>query len=55
MKYTEKYFEDFEKLFTTNNDIFSLKNKSIFLTGSTGLIGSTIADYLLYLNKFLSL
>ena len=51
MKYTDNYFADFEKLYTNNNDLNQLKNKTIFITGSTGLIGSALTDYLLFLNK----
>lgn len=51
MIYNEKYLQDLSKTFKNNQDILKLNNKSIFITGATGLIGSTIADYLIYLNK----
>lgn len=55
MKYTDSYEKDLELLYSNNKGIVSLKNKSIFITGATGLIGSTIADYILFLNKTKSL
>ena len=51
MQYNTNYFNDLNKIFINNNDVILLKNKSVFITGSTGLIGSSIADYLLFLNK----
>ncbi len=51
MNYNESYFEDIKTVISKNPDIINLKNKSIFITGASGLIGSTIADYILYLNK----
>ena len=51
MIYNEYYFEDLNIIYNNNIEISDLKNKSIFITGATGLIGSALIDYLLYLNK----
>ena len=55
MKYNTGYEKDLELVYSNNQDVNSLKDKSIFITGASGLIGSTIADYILFLNKTKSL
>lgn len=51
MKYSEDYFDGIKKAISLNPIIYELKNSSIFVTGATGLICSTVCDFLLYLNK----
>lgn len=41
--------EDFNTLFETY-DFSSLKNKSVFITGATGLLGSQLLEFLVFLN-----
>lgn len=51
MKYNKSYFEDLEYRFVNDKTFIQLNNKSIFITGATGLIGSALADYLLYIKN----
>lgn len=50
MKYTNQYFQDLESIQNCIPDIGRLRNKSIFITGANGLIGSTVIDFLIHLN-----
>lgn len=45
------YLEDIESVLKINTDFLKLKNKSILITGATGLIGTVLVDMLLFLNK----
>lgn len=45
----EIYLNDIKKIITKDFD--ELKNKTVFITGSSGLIGSFLVDTLMYLNK----
>lgn len=51
MQYNKSYYEDLKYLFSNDKNVFLLNGKSIFITGATGLIGSALADYLLYMKK----
>ena len=46
----EKYFNDIKKYYS-NIDLAFLKNKSILITGATGLIGSYMIDLIMLYNK----
>ena len=48
---SELYLADLNKIHSVIKNIEELNNKSIFITGSTGLIGSAIVDYLIYIIK----
>lgn len=50
MQYTDQYFKDLESMQSCIPDIEELRNKQILITGANGLIGSTIADFLMHLN-----
>ena len=43
------YVEDIRKIYT--KDFSLLSNKSVFITGASGLIGSCIVDILMFLNQ----
>ncbi len=45
------YLEDIESVLTIESDFSRLKNKSILITGATGLIGTILVDMLLFLDK----
>ena len=45
------YIEDLENTINNIKDIDKLKNKTIFVFGSNGLVGSFIIDMIMYLNK----
>lgn len=45
------YIEDIENTIKQVKDIETLKNKSLFITGANGLIGSFIIDTIMYLNN----
>lgn len=45
------YIEDIENTINNINNINELKNKTIFITGASGLIGSFIVDMCMYLNN----
>ncbi|MGQ7685858.1 NAD-dependent epimerase/dehydratase family protein [Streptococcus suis] len=47
-----RYCQDIEKSMGSILSIKKLKNQSILITGSTGLIGSAIVDQLIWLNKY---
>lgn len=46
------YIEDIRKIYT--KDFSLLSNKSVFITGASGLIGSCIVDILMFLNQELN-
>ena len=48
---SELYLADLNKIHSVIKNIEELNNKSIFITGATGLIGSAIVDYLIYIIK----
>ncbi len=52
MKYTKIYLDDLKKTKENIKNLESIKNSSILVTGSTGMIGSAIVDFLLFLNVF---
>lgn len=47
--------EDVESILLQNSDFSLLKNKTILITGATGLIGSVLSDMLCFLNEHFSL
>ena len=47
--------EDVESILLQNSDFSLLKNKTILITGATGLIGSILTDMFCFLNERLSL
>lgn len=51
MIYSKKYYDSFEKIIPQISNIELLKNKKILITGVTGMIGSAIVDFLLFLNN----
>lgn len=51
MKYTSEYWNSIEKNINVIKNVERLKNKSILITGSTGLICSCVIDLLIYLNS----
>ncbi len=51
MIYSKQYFEAINKIFDRIPNLNKLKNSSILITGAGGLIGSAIADFLLYINS----
>lgn len=50
MKYTKEYYDAIEKVLKNVPNVEQLKNKSIVVTGATGLICSVVADLLMNLN-----
>lgn len=50
MIYSEIYKKSIEQT-VKDFDLFMLREKKIIVTGATGLIGSTLIDFLLYLNE----
>lgn len=50
MKYSKTYFDDLESISRIINKFELLNNTRILVIGSTGLIGSAIVDFLMYLN-----
>lgn len=51
----KKYLSALESVINTNLDYNKLNNKSILVTGSTGLIGKALVDYILLLSDKLNL
>lgn len=45
------YIEDIESVLEIESDFSKFKDKSILITGATGLIGTVLVDMLLFLNK----
>lgn len=48
-------FEDFNKLLDTTSDLNRFNNKSILITGATGLVGSILTRFFLYSNEKVNL
>lgn len=44
--------EDFKYIIKNNKKLYSLKNSEILVTGATGLVGSLLVKFFLYLNKY---
>lgn len=51
MKYTDKYWEDVKRVTETIPNYESLFGKKILITGGTGMICSSVAEILFYLNR----
>ena len=51
MKYTEEYLSDIKSVIENIPGAEELKGKEVLITGATGLIGSSVADILLTMNK----
>lgn len=51
MKYTFDYWQDIEEIIHNIPSISKIYNKSIIITGCTGMICSAIADVIFYLNQ----
>ena len=51
MKFTDDYLQDIKKALSCIPCFENLYEKSFFITGATGMIGSAIVDTLLVLNK----
>ena len=51
MKFTEKYWTDIERVVAQITDIEGLFGRSFLLTGTNGMIVSSVADVLLWLNE----
>lgn len=50
MEENKLYIEDLKNTIRSTNNIEELRNKTIFITGANGLIGSFIIDVIMYLN-----
>ena len=48
------YIEDLKNCITLTKDIETLKNKTIFITGANGLVGTFLVDLIMYLNENLN-
>ena len=46
----DKYIQEINSRVLSNITVTELKNKTVLITGANGLIGSAVADFLLYLN-----
>lgn len=53
MQYSNVYFESIRDSLESVSNYKELNGQKIFVTGSTGLIGSAIVDTLIYLNEYL--
>ena len=51
MRYCDMYFDDIKRVAKVLPGISELRGKSIFITGASGLIGSSVCDLLLFLNR----
>src|SRR5699024_10595141 len=51
---SEQYRSDIEKVVNHLKFLSDLRESTILITGSTGLIGSTIVDLLTYMNEYLN-
>lgn len=54
IRYCEAYWKDIAKVISAIPNVDKLHDQSIFITGATGMICSTIVEILLWLNKFKS-
>lgn len=52
IKYCEEYWNDIAKVASLIPQVDKLRNQSIFITGATGMICSTIVEIFLLLNKY---
>lgn len=50
MTYSDEYWEDIDEVLKVNS-FDAIKNKSVLVTGASGLIGSSVTDILFHLNK----
>ena len=55
IKNNKLYKEDIEQILQQNSDWSKLKNKTILISGATGLIGTPLVDMLILLNQKYSL
>ena len=51
INYCDEYWDDINKAIGSIPMVSELKGKTIMITGATGLIGSSVADMLFYLNN----
>ncbi|MBE5865483.1 MAG: NAD-dependent epimerase/dehydratase family protein [Lachnospiraceae bacterium] len=51
MRYKEEYWIDVKRVIQCIPKIENLRNAKLLITGATGMIGSSVADILFYLNK----
>ncbi|MDO4169119.1 MAG: NAD(P)-dependent oxidoreductase [Lachnospiraceae bacterium] len=51
MNYTQEYWDDVNSILDNIPQLKNIYGKSIFITGGTGMICSSVIDLLLYLNK----
>lgn len=51
MRYTDIYYKDLEIVRNSIPEVEELYHKTFFITGASGLIGSAIVDFLIYLNE----
>lgn len=51
IKYTNEYWADVEEVVSVIPQLSRLNGKSIFITGATGMICSSVAEILFWLNK----
>lgn len=51
MNYCDMYFDDIKRAAEVLPDISGLRGRKVFVTGATGLIGSSVCDLLLLLNR----
>ena len=51
MKYCKEYWSDINEVIKNIPVVERLRGKCVMITGATGLIGSSVADVLCYLNR----
>lgn len=51
MKYTDEYKDDIRRILKNIPNVEGLKNKTVLITGCTGMLCSPVADVLFYLNE----
>lgn len=51
MNYTQEYWDDVKSILDNIPQLKNIYGKSVFITGGTGMICSSVIDLLLYLNK----
>ena len=44
--------EEFERIYPVIPNLDAIKNKTIYISGSTGLIGRYLIEFIMYLNEF---